>query len=49
MRVESFWIYALSENGEYLSISYEDKKIEREWYSFVFTQYSESCMALLIK
>ena len=46
---KSFWIYALSENGEYLSISYEDKKIEREWYSFVFTQYSESCMALLIK
>ena len=40
---KSFWIYALSENGEYLSISYEDKKIEREWYSFVFTQYSESC------
>ena len=30
---KSFWIYALSENGESLPISYEDEKIEREWYS----------------
>lgn len=30
---KSFWINALSENGESLQISYEDKKIEREWYS----------------
>lgn len=30
---KSFWINALSESGESLSISYEDEKIEREWYS----------------
>lgn len=30
---KSFWINALSENGESLQISYADEKIEREWYS----------------
>ena len=30
---KSFWINALSESGESFSISYEDEKIEREWYS----------------
>ena len=30
---KSFWINALSESGESLPISYEDEKIEREWYS----------------
>lgn len=30
---KSFWINALSENDESLPISYEDKEIEKEWYS----------------
>ena len=42
-----FWIYALSENGESLPISYEDEKIEREWYSIKIDDGSTMTVSIL--
>ena len=44
---KSFWIYALSESGESLPISYEDKKIEREWYSIKIDDGSIMTVSIL--
>ena len=44
---KSFWIYALSENGESLPISYEDEKIEREWYSIKIDDGSTMTVSIL--
>ena len=33
LNVRIIKVFGLSESGESLSISYEDEKIEREWYS----------------
>lgn len=44
---KSFWISALSENGESLPISYEDEKIEREWYSIKIDDGSTMTVSIL--
>lgn len=44
---KSFWINALSENGESLPISYEDEKIEREWYSVKIDDGSTMTVSIL--
>ena len=44
---KSFWINALSENGESLPIDYEDEKIEREWYSIKIDDGSTMTVSIL--
>ena len=44
---KSFWINALSESGESLSISYEDEKIEREWYSIKINDGNTMTVSIL--
>lgn len=44
---KSFWINALSESGESLPISYEDEKIEREWYSIKIDDGSTMTVSIL--
>ena len=45
--IKVFWINALSESGESLPISYEDKKIEREWYSIKIDDGSIMTVSIL--
>ena len=44
---KSFWINALSESDESLPISYEDEKIEREWYSIKIDDGSTMTVSIL--
>ena len=44
---KSFWINALSENGESLPIDNEDEKIEREWYSIKINDGNTMTVSIL--
>lgn len=44
---KSFWINTLSENGESLPISYEDKEIEKEWYSIKIDDENTMIVSIL--
>ena len=44
---KSFWINALSENGESLPIDNEDGKIEREWYSIKINDGNTMTVSIL--
>ena len=44
---KSFWINALSENGESLPIDNEDEKIEREWYSIKINDENTMTVSIL--
>ena len=44
---KSFWINALSENGESLPIYNEDEKIEREWYSIKINDGNTMTVSIL--
>ena len=44
---KSFWINALSENGESLPIEKEEEKIEREWYSIKINDGNTMTVSIL--